>query len=69
MGTSEPTTHDVIVVGGGPAGCSAALFAARYGLDTVVFECPHHRMVAPESDRCARGVACRSGTIDVFRIT
>jgi threonine dehydrogenase-like Zn-dependent dehydrogenase len=32
------TDHDVIVVGGGPAGCSAALFAARYGLDTAVFD-------------------------------
>ncbi|MDS0295590.1 NAD(P)/FAD-dependent oxidoreductase [Halogeometricum luteum] len=29
---------DVAVVGGGPAGCSAAVFAARYGLDTVVFD-------------------------------
>jgi threonine dehydrogenase-like Zn-dependent dehydrogenase len=32
------TDHDVAVVGGGPAGCSAAVFAARYGLDTVVFD-------------------------------
>jgi hypothetical protein len=39
MGTSEPTSdHDVIVVGGGPAGCSAGVFTARYGLDTVVFD-------------------------------
>ena len=30
--------HDVVVVGGGPSGCSAAVFTARYGLDTVVFD-------------------------------
>jgi threonine dehydrogenase-like Zn-dependent dehydrogenase len=37
----EPThecDHDVVVVGGGPAGCSAGVFAARYGLDTVIFD-------------------------------
>jgi len=39
MGTPEPTSdHDVIVVGGGPAGCSAGVFTARYGLDTVIFD-------------------------------
>lgn len=32
------TDRDVAVVGGGPAGCSAAIFTARYGLDTVVFD-------------------------------
>lgn len=30
--------HDVVIVGGGPAGCAAAIFIARYGLDTVIFD-------------------------------
>ena len=30
--------HDVVVVGGGPAGCSTGVFCAREGLDTVVFD-------------------------------
>jgi threonine dehydrogenase-like Zn-dependent dehydrogenase len=30
--------HDVVVVGGGPAGCSAGVFTARYGLATRVFD-------------------------------
>lgn len=30
--------HGVVVVGGGPAGCAAGVFAARYGLETVIFD-------------------------------
>ena len=29
---------DVAIVGGGPAGAAAAVFTARYGLDTLVFD-------------------------------
>ncbi|MFC4550590.1 MULTISPECIES: NAD(P)/FAD-dependent oxidoreductase [Halorussus] len=37
-GESGEFDYDVVVVGGGPAGCSAGVFTARYGLDTVVFD-------------------------------
>lgn len=37
-GETDYRDYAVAVVGGGPAGCSAAVFTARYGLDTVVFD-------------------------------
>ncbi|MFC5367288.1 FAD-dependent oxidoreductase [Salinirubrum litoreum] len=30
--------HDVVVVGGGPAGCAVGVFTARAGLDTLLFD-------------------------------
>lgn len=36
--TAERSHYDLIVVGGGPAGLTAALYAAREGIDTLVIE-------------------------------
>lgn len=36
--TGSAFDYDVAVVGGGPAGCSAGVFTARYGLDTAIFD-------------------------------
>ena len=30
--------YDLAIIGGGPAGLSAAIYAGRYGLDVIVFE-------------------------------
>lgn len=35
---SDTSHHDVVIVGGGPAGCSAGVFCAREGLDTLIFD-------------------------------
>jgi hypothetical protein len=35
---TDASERDVLAVGGGPAGCSAAVFTAREGLDTLVFD-------------------------------
>lgn len=36
--TAGGPDHDVVVVGGGPSGSAAAIFTARYGFDTVVYD-------------------------------
>ncbi|WP_435117815.1 NAD(P)/FAD-dependent oxidoreductase [Halolamina sp. C58] len=35
---ADAPDRDVVVVGGGPSGTGAAIFTARYGLDTVVYD-------------------------------
>jgi len=38
--TAQAHRHDsdVVIIGGGPAGCSTGIFCAREGLDTVIFD-------------------------------
>jgi len=36
--TAERSHYDLVVIGGGPAGLTAALYAAREGIDTLVIE-------------------------------
>ncbi len=35
---SDPTTYDVVIIGGGPAGATAAIYASRAGLSTLVID-------------------------------
>lgn len=35
---SESTTYDIVIVGGGPAGMTAGIYAARAGLKSVIIE-------------------------------
>jgi putative polyketide hydroxylase len=61
MRHQEPTTVDVLVVGAGPAGLTAAATLGRLGVDTVVAE---RRPVLSSLPR-ATGVSTRS--MEIFR--
>lgn len=49
----RPTPHEVdaLVVGGGPAGLSAALYLARYNRDVLVFDSGHGRSTHHQTNR------------------
>jgi thioredoxin reductase (NADPH) len=38
MADDKPTTHDVVIIGSGPAGLTAAIYTTREDIDTLVFE-------------------------------
>jgi geranylgeranyl reductase family protein len=52
----QPTLHDVLVIGGGPAGSSCAYWLAEAGWDVVVVEKKHF----PREKTCGDGLTPRS---------
>ena len=54
--TTEPTRTDVLVVGAGPAGSSAAAWAARAGLDVMLID----SAVFPRDKTCGDGLTPRA---------
>ncbi|WP_104182168.1 FAD-dependent monooxygenase [Arthrobacter sp. B0490] len=61
MSTALPLNADVVIVGAGPVGLSAALLLGRFGVDTLVIERRTERSHHPRS----RAVTSR--TMEVFR--
>ena len=38
MTNVQPSQHDVVIIGGGPAGLTAAIYTGRASLNTVILE-------------------------------
>ena len=38
VGKEEPKDYDIVILGGGPAGLTAAIYAERSGLESIIFE-------------------------------
>ncbi|WP_313410335.1 FAD-dependent oxidoreductase, partial [Aeromicrobium sp.] len=56
MTSTLPTSTDVLVVGAGPAGSSAAAWAARLGLDVVLLDAA----TFPRDKTCGDGLTPRA---------
>lgn len=56
MTAAPPTSTDVLVVGAGPAGASAAAWAARHGADVVLADMAHF----PRDKSCGDGLTPRA---------
>jgi flavin-dependent dehydrogenase len=52
---SAKTKYDVAVIGGGPAGASSALYAAKLGLKTILFE----KQKYPRNKPCGGALTAR----------
>lgn len=71
-----PGTTEVLVIGGGPGGYTAAIRAAQLGYDVVVVEkdayggvCTHHGCIPSKAYLSATAVATRAGTADELGIS
>lgn len=69
--SEETMDHDVLIVGGGPAGLSTAIFAAMRGLSCAVFEQQHMMPdkpcgegLMPHAARCLERMGARSYLTD-----
>ena len=68
---AERTVYDVLILGGGPAGLSAAIYAAREGMDALVIERgasaarparPTGSTTTPASRRASAAPSSRTGS-------
>ncbi|WP_420637389.1 NAD(P)/FAD-dependent oxidoreductase [Candidatus Palauibacter sp.] len=66
--TSTDTSHDVLVVGGGPAGCAAAASLARHGHDVALITrpAPPAKWLAESIPSSARKLLERVGALDAL---
>ena len=54
--TNQPIMYDLVIVGAGPAGCTAALFAHKHGLKTILLD----KSVFPRDKVCGDALSGKS---------